>query len=475
MRAARRRHPEHGGLTLEHLGVMVVVVALVAGVVVVAPATGASVADKLSYLMCRVAGLGCGAAGDPGEPGAAGDPGEGDGGEDGDGGNEGDGDGDGDDGGEEDDGGGGGGLFGFVPNPGDIADGFADGVRNRVGGFLEDLGEGAQGFLDRGGDFVEGLASPLTGAWDSAMELIDDPLGWLDARWDNLYNHVAFWNWDTFTDSWKQAGKDFLAWDEWGENPWRAAGTLTVNVATLGIGSLAKRFLLRGRGGGRTDTDANADQGGDGRGDQDGTDGDQDGTEGAPGDIADARRRFRENYPQWEADRAAVEEAVARNPELEGIPIEDLVALRAYTRENPAYYQEINRALRENDADALARYDDQIRATTSGLNQLPPFQGTVYRGIRGLSPEQAANIANNYEPGSTVTERAFTSTAAGDPAFEGRVQFVIESESGRDISQVSHFPDSEREVLFAPGTQFRVLDRQFDPAAGTWEIFLAEP
>jgi len=120
--------------------------------------------------------------------------------------------------------------------------------------------------LDGIGDFFGGAwdqgAEIVGGAWDSVTGLLTDPLGWVDDTWDNFYDHVAFWNWDTFLGTWKEFGKDFLAWDEWEKNWRRALGMVVVNVAvtagTVGVGTLLKRFLLRGR---RDDGDSGSGQG----------------------------------------------------------------------------------------------------------------------------------------------------------------------------------------------------------------------
>jgi hypothetical protein len=123
----------------------------------------------------------------------------------------------------------------------------------------------------------------------------------------------------------------------------------------------------------------------------------------------------------------------------------------------------------------LRYYDAHIRAATSGLNQLPPFEGQVYRGVSVYDPQVAGRIADNYQPGTIVTERPFTSTSASNDAnFDGLVQFTIESRSGRDVTDLSHFGAMEREILFPPGIEFRILDRTYDPNSGMWHIIMRE-
>jgi NAD:arginine ADP-ribosyltransferase len=182
----------------------------------------------------------------------------------------------------------------------------------------------------------------------------------------------------------------------------------------------------------------------------------------------EVRAQFRASFGETRYQTYAGEIDAARraDPELQGVPTEDLVAVRGYTSDD---YRELNTALRTGDTAELSRLDAYIRSATSGLNQLPAYRGTVFRGTN-LSDEAAAN----YVPGATVTERAFTSTSSELGAeFPGNTKFVIQSETGRDVSRLSEFADEE-EVLFAPGTQFRVLGVDVDAATGRRTIYMRE-
>lgn len=83
-----------------------------------------------------------------------------------------------------------------------------------------------------------------------------------------------------------------------------------------------------------------------------------------------------------------------------------------------------------------------------------------------LPPEALAN----YQPGTVVTESAFTSTStnpavAQSATFSGNTEFRIMSSSGRDVSSVSRYAN-EQEILFPPGTQFYITNRTVDPQTG---------
>ena len=66
--------------------------------------------------------------------------------------------------------------------------------------------------------------------------------------------------------------------------------------------------------------------------------------------------------------------------------------------------------------------------------------------------------------GGVVTENQFTS-ATDDPSTEyvGNTEFYVESKTGRDVSSLSASP--EYEVLFPPGTKFRVKEVYTDYAS----------
>ncbi len=90
-----------------------------------------------------------------------------------------------------------------------------------------------------------------------------------------------------------------------------------------------------------------------------------------------------------------------------------------------------------------------------------------------MSPEVLAR----YQEGDTVTEDAFTSSTAPKPGvgwgdakgaspFNGDVEFIIKSKTGKDVSGFagsSVTQNMENEVLFNRGTDFEVTQRYYDP------------
>ncbi|GAB0104454.1 hypothetical protein JMUB6875_34280 [Nocardia sp. JMUB6875] len=139
-------------------------------------------------------------------------------------------------------------------------------------------------------------------------------------------------------------------------------------------------------------------------------------------------------------------------------------AVHRYTDPDADVFSDLNHRLR-NGLELEPEQQKLVADITSGLEKLPAYDGTVWRGTH-LTPEQIAR----YVPGEKVTEASFTSTSR-DPRriFTSKVEFIIHSESGRDISALSARP-SEKEVLFKPGTTFEVRGVVEDPNAGLFGV-----
>jgi hypothetical protein len=133
----------------------------------------------------------------------------------------------------------------------------------------------------------------------------------------------------------------------------------------------------------------------------------------------------------------------------------EVIAITGYTTD---FYGKINTPLRQDahqlDAGPLA----WAQAGVSGLNKLPKFKGTVFRHLGKFTGYSALN-----QPGAIVSDLAFSSSAVNQAscASAGKsheVLEIIQSKTGREISAASLF-GKESEVLFRPGTQFKVVGR----------------
>jgi hypothetical protein len=183
-------------------------------------------------------------------------------------------------------------------------------------------------------------------------------------------------------------------------------------------------------------------------------------------------RRSNMNYDFYQED---VDRLLRKRPELRelmdehGLSYEEVVAVYAYSRQD---YADINAGLRGQEPEQLAAYRAQIAVTNSALAKLPAARGSVFRRV------SAGDWLDEYQEGATVTERAYTSTSNDfdtmlGHAGKGSVEFVIRSRTGRDITQLSGKGELENEVLFTPGTRFRVQSRKVD-ADGTVVIYMDE-
>jgi SPP1 gp7 family putative phage head morphogenesis protein len=91
-------------------------------------------------------------------------------------------------------------------------------------------------------------------------------------------------------------------------------------------------------------------------------------------------------------------------------------------------------------------------ALLSGLRKLPPFVGTVYRGIKERPMGAAAfdTFVRNHETMPEVYHSGFVGASAVEGGrLRGRAIMIIQSLTGRDISSLSVKPE-QLEVLFMP-------------------------
>ncbi|MFH9293603.1 hypothetical protein [Streptomyces sp. NPDC017520] len=159
----------------------------------------------------------------------------------------------------------------------------------------------------------------------------------------------------------------------------------------------------------------------------------------------------------WDRHGAAVARALARMPALRGKEQEaaraDLIALRMYLRipEGPLSHGALTWSLRDRELDLLP----YGACVASALNRMPSHRGAV---LRGTTVSGGAGHPDPPRPGTLLRDAALLSTVRLDP---GAVpppgdSYVIWSVAGRRVRQFSEQRGPE-EVVFAPGTLFRVL------------------
>ncbi len=176
--------------------------------------------------------------------------------------------------------------------------------------------------------------------------------------------------------------------------------------------------------------------------------------------TAEDLETFRENFNYDYYDKQ-LGRLLSDRPELQrlaqdhDLSHDELIAIYAYSRQD---YNDMNMGLRGEEPEFLAQYAAQIRITNEALAKLPEARGTVFRRVK------SGDWLDAYQEGATVTEKAYTSTSNDydtmlGHAGAGSVEFVIKSRTGRDITQISGKGELENEVLFAPGSRFRVRSR----------------
>jgi hypothetical protein len=137
-------------------------------------------------------------------------------------------------------------------------------------------------------------------------------------------------------------------------------------------------------------------------------------------------------------------------------------------------YEEINDQLR------LQKPIPQLgKLLIDSLQPLDEYKGLCYRSIK-CSKLHLEKYAKAFAEDSVITEPSFLSCSKTKNLaylFSSSPMFVIYSKKGRDVELIAkygHFSkQNEKEILFLPNTQFKVLDYQ-ELTDGSIEIILDE-
>eukprot|EP00930_Biecheleria_cincta_P027902 TRINITY_DN194_c1_g2_i2.p1 TRINITY_DN194_c1_g2~~TRINITY_DN194_c1_g2_i2.p1 ORF type:complete len:445 (+),score=72.81 TRINITY_DN194_c1_g2_i2:89-1423(+) len=164
--------------------------------------------------------------------------------------------------------------------------------------------------------------------------------------------------------------------------------------------------------------------------------------------------------------------AQAKHQELESLDILRIcfgfvLIIMSYTDENDKLYPVLNKCMRTSGAAAekrLNRFVEYIYYLTSALASLPTYTGKV---VRGISVRLDASL---YAVGKTITWQGFSSSTknamvvvrnkfvdVSGSELSGSI-FVIASRSGKEIEELSTYPEEE-EVLFKENSFFKVVGK----------------
>ncbi len=186
-------------------------------------------------------------------------------------------------------------------------------------------------------------------------------------------------------------------------------------------------------------------------------------------DLADKRnpattekQHFGKAYKDM-AGTAASNQNKAKSQKIKGLSPAEATAIFGYTT---PLYGEYNNPLRKDLGTKKFGKDERAltKAGISGLNKAEAVKAKVFRhtgifaGYKELN-QQGATVSDMGFQSSTKTQ-AFAATAAQNHD----VLEIIESKTGRDVADMSNFPEGE--VLFKPGTRFQITKR-FDMVQGT--------
>ncbi|MFH9042604.1 hypothetical protein ACH4FA_25090 [Streptomyces sp. NPDC017966] len=186
-----------------------------------------------------------------------------------------------------------------------------------------------------------------------------------------------------------------------------------------------------------------------------------------PGHVSGAAERaaFRDAAAgAWEGHAAAVSRVLTRMPALRGHELEaartDLIAAHAYLTagEGPLHHRELIRDLHTGEGRLLP----YAGCLASALRRLPSYRGVALRGGDADGPEPAV--------GTLLHDPAPVSALAGSSALPAGapVRYAIWSVTGRKVRQLLDRPggssETYEEIVFVPGTGFRVLGVRTAPA-----------
>lgn len=178
-------------------------------------------------------------------------------------------------------------------------------------------------------------------------------------------------------------------------------------------------------------------------------------------ELTEYRQKYEDPRKPWAKSWSEIPTGYGYPP-LRGriLAIEEYKAVREYGAGQLNY--DWNRALYSHDAQRIGAHGLEIKVLASAVNRLPEHYGKV---MRHLDVDVPAQVIAEYQVGQVVIERGFTSTStrldADGNVVPGRTNVVLVMESkggGRSIQGMT--PYNEDEVLFLPGTQFRVTARR---------------
>jgi hypothetical protein len=147
---------------------------------------------------------------------------------------------------------------------------------------------------------------------------------------------------------------------------------------------------------------------------------------------------------------------------------EEIVAIDMYGNTT---YRKVNGILRHEAQDEFPFEKNFEKLMNKGLDKLPDFTGTVYRG-GNFDRITLDAYKDAFKTGKAITEKGFTSTSQEtSSAFEGDTFFIIKSKTGKPVDKIMELGNegpSEAEVIFRSGTKFKVTEYKTEKVTKTY-------
>jgi hypothetical protein len=153
------------------------------------------------------------------------------------------------------------------------------------------------------------------------------------------------------------------------------------------------------------------------------------------------------------------------DPRVKQMSDQGAYAVHSYTRTDMA--ETITHAQRHGGPE-LEALRPHIEAITSGLNEMPVYEGVVSRRVNFHGNESAMQgFLDAHARGQVIVDPQMLSTSRVTPdhprsTFPGEVEMRIQSKTGRHIEDLASKKE-EREVLMKSATQLRVTDVKMGP------------
>jgi hypothetical protein len=155
-------------------------------------------------------------------------------------------------------------------------------------------------------------------------------------------------------------------------------------------------------------------------------------------------------------------------------PADDLTqqesaSIHLYTMQfdgGPSLYLLLNQSLRAENREELKPWFSFLKLFLTALHKLPSESKIVWRGVKNL------DLSSNYKTGTKFAWWGVSACTTYIKVLESntflskhglRTIFSIECINGKSIANHSYFKNTEKEIIFMPGSYFEVIG-QLNPA-----------